>query len=416
MIAVNVFHPDYGGGGALFADLAYGLAARDFDVTVRCAYPYYPEWTDKSGKNGWKVQRYEDHGVHVERYGIFIPSRPNSLWQRLVYEASFLFSLLRSVPRGRGFDVVMVFCPLAGAVGFAALNKWIWRKPLWLNVQDLSAAAAAAGGYTRGRVMPALLNAVQQGLFNRANVWSSISPVMIDRLIPLRRKKQPILFIPNWLNDSLGREIRALPNRAERPPATPVKLLYSGNIGAKQDLLHFCQALQASNADFQFRIHGDGGHAEFVREWVAKTSDARFVFGPLVSEAGFAEALHDTDFFVITERTGSGGSFIPSKMIPGMAAGCPILAVCDLDSPLGREMHTANPGPCFSWDELDAIPELLHGIAAQPERFLQWRQHALARGAYHDRNRIIDVYAQALRAIAAAGRVDAALFSEDIVN
>lgn len=174
LMVVNVFNPDRGGGGAVFSDLAYGLAERGFDVTVRCAYPYYPEWQDKSGKNGLVIQRYEENGVHVERYGIFIPSNPNALSQRLLYEASFFFSLLRSLSRGRRFDLVMVYCPLVGAVAFAVLNKWLHRKPLWLNVQDLSADAAAASGIARGRGVKRLLGAVQQWFFNQAQVWSWI--------------------------------------------------------------------------------------------------------------------------------------------------------------------------------------------------------------------------------------------------
>lgn len=416
LIIVNVFHPDRGGGAAVFTDLARGLAERGFAVTVRCAYPYYPEWCDKSGKNGWRIQRYEEEGVKVERYGIFIPSRPNRLFQRLVYESSFFFSLLRSLPRGRAYDMAMVFCPLVGAVAFATINKWVWRRPLWLNVQDLSATAAKAGGIARGRLVPAVLNAVQKGLFNRADVWSSISPVMIDRLLPLRTGKQPVLYLPNWLNASLAAEIRALPDRTRRPPADPVNLLYAGNIGTKQDLLRFCQALHASAARFMFRIHGDGGHAESVREWVEHTGDTRFSFGPFLDEAAFAAALHATDFFVITERSGSGGSFIPSKMIPGMAAGCPILAVCDADSPLGREMHNEEPGPCFAWERLGEVPEFLNGVAAQPERFFAWRQNAVRRGAHHDRDLVVDRFAEAIRAIASAKGVDASVLQDGTVR
>ena len=90
--------------------------------------------------------------------------------------------------------------------------------------------------------------------------------------------------------------------------------------------------------------------------------------------------------------------------------------MCDADSPLGREMLTEEPGPWFPWDRLDAVSELLEGIAAQQERFLTWRQKALRRGDYHDRDRIIGHFAAAIRAIADAGRVDATLFPGDIVR
>lgn len=402
LMVVNVFNPDFGGGGALFSDLAYGLADRGLDVTVRCAYPYYPEWTDKSGRNGLSVQRYEDHGVHVERHGIFIPSRPNSFLQRMVYEASFLFSLGRSLPRG-GHDLVMVFCPLVGSVAFAVLNKWLHRKPLWLNVQDLSADAAAAGGIVKGKAIKHLLGAVQGGFFNQAQVWSSISPVMIQRLEAIRTRQQPILYLPNWLHASMAGELATLPSKVGRPLAAVPKLLYSGNIGTKQDLLHFCQALQRSAARFHFRIHGDGGRAGDVRDWVRQCGDPRFEFGALLDETGYARALHETDYFVITEKAGSGGSFLPSKMIAGMVSGSAILAVCDVSSPLGQEMQAGQPGPCFAWDGLDAVPAVIDGTA--PEQFRQWQENAIRRSAFHDREGVIDRFAEAIRRIVDAGGV-----------
>ncbi|MBI2432050.1 MAG: hypothetical protein HYV26_04195 [Candidatus Hydrogenedentes bacterium] len=402
LIIVHVFNPDRGGGGAIFSDLAYGLTERGFDVTVRCAYPYYPEWQDKSGRNGLRIERYEDQGVHVQRYGIYIPRNPNSLLERLIYEASFFISLLRSLPRGKGFDAVMVYCPLVGAVGFAILNKWCYGRPLWLNVQDLSADAAAASGIARGAAVSRVLKAIQSWCFNQAQVWSSISPVMIARLQQIRRGAQPLLYLPNWLNQSLAQEIAALPDKSGRPPAVPVKLLYAGNIGTKQDLLRFCQALRQSSASFAFRIHGDGGQAGAVRAWVESTGDARFTFAGFLEEPALAQALHEADFFVITEKSGSGGSFIPCKTISGLASGTPILAVADAESPLGQEMEMAAPGPCFAWNELEKVPALLAAIHQTPELFQQWQANARARAYFYGRDGVIDRFAGALRALVTA--------------
>jgi glycosyltransferase involved in cell wall biosynthesis len=409
LIVVNVFNPDRGGGGAIFSDLAYGLVERGFDVTVRCAYPYYPEWTDKSGKNGRGIERYDDQGAHVERYGIFIPTKPNALWQRLLYEGSFLLSLLRSLPRGRDFDAVMVYCPLVGSVAFAVANKLVWRKPLWLNVQDLSADAAAASGIATNTAVIALLRGVQSWFFNRADVWSTISPVMVARLRALRRRDQPVVYLPNWLNGSMARELERLPDKTGRAPGSPVKLLYAGNIGTKQDLLRFCQTLHTSDAPFVFRIHGDGGRAEEIRAWIETTGDARFCFGPFLEEADFAAALHETDFFVITEKTESGGSFIPCKAISGLASHSAILAVCDSGSPLGHEMREAEPGPCFGWDALDAVPAFLARVAAGGEPFPRWQENARARAAFYARGQVIDRCAAALRVVIESGGDPAAL-------
>lgn len=409
LVVVNVFAPDRGGGAAVFSDLAYALAERGFEVTVRCAYPYYPEWRDKSGKNGLRIQRYTERGVAVERYGLFIPRNPNSLPQRLLYEASFFASLTRALRHDRGrFDATMVFCPLVGAVAYAGLRRRLFGGPLWLNVQDLSADAAAAGGITKGRAVTGLFARVQNALFNRADLWSSISPEMVERLAALRTGEQPILYLPNWLNRSMAEAIEALPEKVGRLPEGPLRLLYAGNIGTKQDLLRFCQALAASDAPFSFHIHGSGGRAEDVRAWVEQSGDARFVFGPFLDEPAFVRAIHDSDLFVISETAGSGGSFIPSKLIPAIATGTPILAVSDRESPLGQEVARAGLGPHFAWEELGDVPALLHTLAVAPEAIPDWQRAALARSAFYRRERVLDEYERALRAVLAGEPIEAA--------
>jgi len=393
LVIVNVFHPDRGGGGAIFSDLCYGLVERGYDVTVRCAYPYYPEWKDKSGKNGLRIERYDEKGVHIERYGIFIPRDPRSLLQRLTYEASFFFSLSRSLHRGSQFDLVMTYCPLVGAVAFASLNKMLYRKPLWLNVQDLSADAASASGIAKGSLVPRVLQAVQSLLFNRADVWSSISPVMVARLEAIRTRKQNIHYLPNWLNASLANEIAKLPGKAARGTDEPVRLLYAGNIGGKQDLLRLCQLLAGSNVPFLFRIHGNGAEALSIESWIHSAGDPRFIFGPFLDELRFAVALHETDLFVITEKTGSGGSFIPCKVIASVASGTPILAVCDANTPLGTEMKEYQLGPWFGWDQASDIPFFLQNLPKAGELFKQWQENVLAHTVFYERAKVINQFA-----------------------
>ena len=398
LIVVNVYRPDLGG-GVLFADLAEGLAARGFDVTVRCAVPYYPEWTDKSGANGLEIHSGTQNGVRVERFGLFIPSRPNGLGQRLVYEASFLLSLARHLPSPGEFDAIMVFCPLVGAVAWASVLRRITGAPLWLNVQDLSADAAAASGIVRSARLARLMSAAQRWLFNQADAWSSISPVMVERLASQRRREQPVHLLPNWLHRSLADLIAALPGRTNRTAGAP-KLLYSGNIGTKQDLIRLCESLHRSTVPFRFRIQGAGGMAQAVRSWVEASNDARFEFGDLTDEAGLAAALRDADLFVVTETEGAGGSFIPSKLLPAMAAGTPVLAVCDADSPFGREMEESLIGPVFRWSGIDAIPAFLSDLSDHPDVFEAWRAACQVRSLHYDANRIIDEYARLLRRLA----------------
>jgi len=224
---------------------------------------------------------------------------------------------------------------------------------------------------------------------------------MVDRLKKMRKGTQPVLYLPNWITPSLAGALANLPARKEPGRRRNINLLYSGNIGAKQDLLRFCQALHESDARFAMRIQGGGALAADVRRWVEATVDDRFSFGPLSDESAYAAALCETDLFVITEKPGSGGSFVPSKLIAALAAGAPILAVADDTSPLAAEVRAAKAGLVFSWDTLREVPAFLDRVMGTPARLTEWSANARRRAAFYDRDPIVAAYAEALRAFAA---------------
>ena len=374
LVITNLFFPDRGGGGSVFTDLCHGLKEFGWDITVFTTYPYYPEWHRKTKGSAWKILEEDLKGCRVFRHGLYIPSNPSRLLPRLGFEVSFGLSLCRSLFRGGRFDAVMVFCPMMSEVLFAAVRCAMTREPLWLNVQDIPAEAAAASGISRSGLFNRLALWTQRAVFNRADVWSTISPVMVDRLSSTRTRGQTLHLCPNWLNGSLAQEVGALPSKVGRVSAKPVRLLYAGNIGKKQGLLDFCNILASEREPFLFRIHGNGGEAASVREWIGKSRDPRFQFGEFLDEAGFARALHDADVFVITEKPGSGASFIPSKLIPGISSGTPVLAICDRSGPLGREMLEAKLGPVLEWAEVRNVGEVLKEVAGNTDRFVAWQK------------------------------------------
>lgn len=397
LVIVNYFPPDGAGGARVFGDMCYGLAELGFDVTVRCAYPFYPEWKDKSGRNGWRVWRYEESGIAVEHYGLYIPREPNSLVHRLVHEASLFLSYLRSVPRSRKYDIVMAYCPTISTVAIGALIRMIYRKPLWLNVQDLAAEAASGVGLVRSGLLLRTFLGLQRWLFNRATVWSTISPLMAAKIEPHRRGGQPLVLIPNWLDRPIATEIaRGHEETGRSAPRRPVRLLYGGNLGMKQNLLEVLQKLHGSAAPFQFTIHGDGAQAANIRQWIAEVDDPRFSIGPLLDPPEFARALFDADYFVITEGSNAGASFMPSKLVAGLTAGIPALTVSDADTPLGTEIRESQLGPWFAWDQLDDVVAFVAHGASDAEQHRTWSDNALRRAKEFDRDALVAQFAAEL--------------------
>ncbi|HWA97578.1 MAG TPA: glycosyltransferase [Pirellulales bacterium] len=403
LVVTNLFWPDRGGGASVFSDLCFGLAERGHDVTVFTTHPYYPEWRRKSDDSPWRVRRETIRGVDVRRYGLFVPARPQSLVARLQLEASFFASLLRSLVPPRRFDAVMAFCPLVSAVAYAGVRRTLLREPLWLNIQDIPADAFASTGMSKSRRFDQFASAIQSLLFGRGDMASSISPTMVERVRTIIRPSTPIALFPNWLNDTLAAEVQALPAKANRPVRKAPVLLYAGNIGAKQGLRELCEKLHSLDLAFEFRVHGDGGEAANVRAFIEQSGDARFRFGPFLDEAGFARALHEADLFVITEKPGIGASFIPSKLIPCIATGTPIFAVCDRLSPLGREMAEGQLGLNIPWEDQESLAGQLHAFVSDEPAFHHCQQNCLERARIYTRAAALD-RAEALLAELVAAR------------
>lgn len=374
----------------MFSDLCFSLVQEGWEVDVFTTYPYYPEWRRKSGRSAWAIEREDIQGVRVWRHGIYVPTKPGKLVPRLAYELSFTLTLLRSLFRGGTYDLVMAYCPMLGAVAFTALRKIFRREPIWLNVQDIPADAAEASGIANSKLFSRLASQVQQALFNAGDVWSTISPVMANRLRGMMRRRQPLHVFPNWLNGSMEQEIAALPNdKVGRAPRNPLRLLYAGNIGKKQGLLAFCQALAATDAAFHFTICGDGSERGTIERFCQDYGDKRFEMRPFLEEKEFVRALHDTDIFVITEKSGSGASFIPSKLIPSISTGTPVLAVCDKSGPLGQEMDGACLGLRMDWEGLSGLADALNKLQGDTKTFRKYQVNALQHARRYSREHAV---------------------------
>ena len=386
LVVTMLYEPDCVGIAAIASDMCAALAERGNDVTVYTTYPYYPEWKLKRDVNSWRVQRESIANVDVRRFGLFVPSNPSRLLPRLLHELSFPLSLTRSLFHRQRFDVVMAFCPLLGSVAFAAMRKLIYREPLWVNVQDIPAEAGRAAGISHSKVFHYLGSMAQKFLFNRGEIWSSISPGMVTKLQSMRTQASAVHLLPNWLTRSLASQVQQLPRKVGRLPQRPIKLMYCGTIGKKQGLPRFCQALASCDLEFHFQIRGEGAEADAVAKWVEASNDARFEFGGLLPESDFVRAIHDADWFVISEKQGAEFSFLPSKLIPSISIGTPVVAICDESSPLGREVSDNQIGVHLRWSQIAELANRLNEFERAPEQFIQLQERCLRRATSYRRD------------------------------
>jgi colanic acid biosynthesis glycosyl transferase WcaI len=367
LIVTNLYEPDVAGGAQLTTDLAKGLKERGDDVTVFTSYPYFPEWKRKSQGNPWRITTETMDGVTVVRHGMYIPKNPSKLIPRLAYEASFFLSLSRSL-FSRRYDAVIVYALHLAPVVFATMRRMVRWEPLWLNVQDISAEAATKSGLIGGSLVGRLAKGIQSFIFNRADLWSSLSPRMVDQLANYARRKQPLVCFPNWLHHSLADSIAQQPPKTTKQPGQPIKLLFSGNVGKKQGLVEACELLQATSVPFELKIQGAGGEGERLSQWIAGKQDARFSFSGLIPEPDLAQVLNKTDVCFISEKPGGSAAFLPSKLIPALASGTPVICLCEPDGPLGDEVREFGLGWIVEWgNAAEELPKLITRLSENPE-------------------------------------------------
>jgi hypothetical protein len=163
--------------------------------------------------------------------------------------------------------------------------------------------------------------------------------------------------------------------------------------------LSLLSTLQKTEASFIFKIHGSGAQASVIEDWITTTADTRFVFGPFLDEAGFAEQLQWSDYFIISETEDGGASFMPSKLIPGISSGTPILAICDASGPLGREVEAWSLGPRLGWSQLSELTAILSPESSGSKNYLTWSENALSRSQDYTRDRVIAQFHAALSSL-----------------
>jgi len=330
---------------------------------------------------------------------VWIPRQPKRLWQRLVYEISFFLSLLRSVCYGRRFDVQLVVCPLFGGVLFALLRKLIWREPILLNIQDIPSDAAAAAELTRSASLHRIFKWIESRVFERAEAICTISDAMVVRLKSELPPSSEVHLCPNWLVGPIATRIRDKADDKEKPNGHPLRLLYCGNIGGKQGLLDFCQWIRSTDIPFHFEIRGQGAEFPDLARWDERSGDSRFTVGELLSVDRFVDAIRTADFFVITEKAAAGFAFIPSKLIPSISLGTPILAVCGEQSALGAEVMSHRLGLRYSWNELDKLELILSDIKTNSSGIPEMRDNCQKRSVNYARDQNVTHLENVLRRI-----------------
>jgi colanic acid biosynthesis glycosyl transferase WcaI len=398
-LVTNLFAPDELAGAALFADLALFLRAAGHDLRVTTTYAYYPAWRVDPDDARHEFRDEVWRGVPVRRVRMYVPARPSGA-RRLLSDASFLTALLRH-GRHPGWtpEVVLTACPmLSQCTAQRALypGKGV---PCLIVVQDFVVDAALELGILRLPGLAGPLRRLERWSLRSAKTLATISESMLEKLREIAGPDRRFVFLPNWIHASLADEIaRQRPAASARSPG---RLLYCGNLGVKQGLGDVVAGFARVGTGWNLHIHGDGGERETLASTAGAMSSVRL--GGVLSETDYVRELLTCSACLVTQMPGAGANFLPSKLLPALAARTPVLAVADPASPLGREVSAGGFGSLVAPGDAEGLRKTLTAWQADPALLVQLSARAEAWGARYNRETTLARYAEELQRLVNPG-------------
>lgn len=388
-IVSHIFHPDELGGAALMTDLALYLKEAGHSVEVLSTFPYYPRWKLAPGDVGVWRRNEEFAGIPLRRVRMYIPGKASTA-KRLLSDLSFLFSVTflgRSM--WREADVIVTTCPMFGQTTAMRFATPFRRVPKLIIVQDFVVDAAVELGMIKNKFLGGILKRIERWAFRSGTTLTTISEEMHAKLRSIVGDDRRTLLIPNWIHGSLDRAIErrrseGVARRADR------KLFYSGNVGRKQGLPDFLAGFDGKETGWKIQINGSGAEFEQLRQVCLNRSDVEL--HGLQDEDCYIDTLLTCSACLVTQKPGVGANFLPSKILPALATGSPILAVCEAHSPLGREVLLAKCGEVVEPGDDKALGEVLRRWATNPKILAAYSENSLLRSRMYSRDVVLRQY------------------------
>nr|WP_290056346.1 glycosyltransferase family 4 protein [Amycolatopsis sp. MEP2-6] len=333
------YAPEHAGIAPYTTGAARALAGAGHDVRVFAGFPYYPQWRTAAGYRGL-VRHEADGPVRLTRLRHYVPGDSTGVG-RIVHEGSFAAHAWLRARGLRDVDVVLGISPSLLSLVTARRLAAAAGAAFGVVVQDLYTSAPAElgtpGGTHVGRLEGALLRAADGVVAvheSFAGVLRSRHGVAADRITVIR----------NWTHTGDPVD-EPWPEEHPWPTGRGPVVLHAGNMGAKQGLENVVAAARLADErgeDVRFMLVGDGSQrGELCR---LATGVRRASVLPPVPERYFPGMLAAADVLVVNERPGLRSMCVPSKLTSYFAAGRPVLAATEPDSPAGVELAAAGAG------------------------------------------------------------------------
>ncbi len=362
------YYPDIATTGQLLTELGGGLVNKGWAVDVITALPTYDSQI--------KAVRYEKYrGVSIQRVWS-TKFNKNTKYGKIFNSISFFVSALMYVISHRINGVLLIvsnppFLPLIGYV-----SSVLKRTKFIYLVHDVYPDIAVRLGYLRkGALTEKIWGYINKVILRSASkiivLSDSMRRVVNDKIMSEYHVvlKGKIKVIHNWAD---GESIRPI-NRQENNFVLNHGLLdsfvvlYSGNMGLFHELEMVIEvANKIYDKNIKFIFIGDGGKKKLLEKLVSKYSLENVVFMPYQPKNLLPLSLTSASVALVTLEENIEGLAMPSKLYTLMAAGNPIIAICDEGSDVAKIINNANCGFAIKHHDIARMVECIIALKNDP--------------------------------------------------
>ena len=380
------------------------LREHGHEVEMVTTFSYYPTWQKRPEDRATLYRSENVEGVRVHRCWHFVPPRVSAL-KRILHEGSFVITSTLRVLALKRADVYVIVSPplLLGTAGwFVGEMK---KAPFVFHVQDMQPDAAVGLGMLQAEWFIRALYALESFAYRCATRVSGITRGM---LVKFRRKGVPdekLIYFPNAI--SLAAETN--PSRGEFRrrnglAAREFLAVYAGNLGVKQGLDVLIDAAQlVHDKRIRMLICGDGAQRDVLAETVATRGLPNVTMLPLQRGDNYTSLLADADLCFITQQSGSGNSFFPSKLLGLLAQSKPVITVADPESELAEAALEGGFGLNIAPGHPQEVAAVLDALVQDPARLAAYGAAGRVYVQQFEKTQVFENFLTELESI--AGRV-----------
>ena len=368
LIGVN-YYPEDSAIGLYSTQKAEYLSKNGYNVSVVTGFPYYPQWKI-SEEYKFKKRYIKEivNGVNIYRFKQYVPANP-SFFKRIIHLSSYTLGSIFNLFKLSKPDIVICIVPFTSTILLGWLLKIRYNSKIWVHIQDFEFDAAIDSGLLNHKkpliIKPLLW--VEKLLLKKADIISTISNGMMQKLNG--KLKAKTYYLTNWIDTSMfNKEIE---KSHEYLTSDSFKILYSGNIGAKQDWDFFFQFLDALKNinDLEVIVVGEGAEQERVKK---KISNYRFVkHYNLVPFEDLYHLLWSADVHVLFQKDDVIDTVMPSKILGMMGSGKPSIITGNPKSEVKQIIEESIGGFYFQNDQLDIIIDTIRMLQVNKDKKLK---------------------------------------------